>query len=581
MFGLTRERLAVTLTLGLFLTGSVGLVVPSLILPSGFASEAALGLPGAPHAMAAAPAAVTHGDLVVGPTNSPYVIQAIPSGGTYFEEGNVTVLAGGTLLVENTTFDMLQFVGNSGTVANRLSHLYAISIQGVAIFSHSTITSDTTILNAYVKVPVTVSGAGSLIVRDGSQVAFPGWVTVVGAGASLYVNDSFVMGNPAAAGLPDGPTIGNDTLYAPNLNITGGAHAFFGGSAVVDTYHDNPSASGWPGAVLVNRTQEGLSASAPGHWANFVLAGTGALGIAQADLYPSVASGYVSFNFTTSFATSSTASFANSGTTYALGSVLFTSTSTVVTAALPAAAIHQINTMGIPAFLQATGEFGTGGALFVNLTAPSFQVNVTSVTLQLVPALGYDLSVSGGSTLTAVDTLLGINFNQTVPASGSNKLVLETGSHAFLANVSTTGAIPSGFDNTSAVLPDATSNATFYRWLAVPVMVAPGAPIPGGVATAFYSLDTSQTNNASASYYNTLAPAPGLATWVDQVDAGRGVTAYGTSSSSGFANLLVASTLLSQNDLPDGNYLGEYHVAVNVVGGGTVWQDAGVSPYPT
>jgi RNA polymerase subunit RPABC4/transcription elongation factor Spt4 len=578
VFGIAKAHWATTVTLGLLLTGSVGLLLPGVLaLP-------ATGLGGTPTAhaqpMASAPAAVTHGDLVVGPANSPYVIQTFPAGATYYEEGNVTVLAGGTLIVRNTTFDMLQFVGTTGNVANRLSHLYTISVLGVAVFDNSTLTSDVSLLNAYVKVPVSVSGGGMLIVRDGSHFAFPGWVTVSGAGSSLYVNNSFVMGNPLASNLPDSSAVLNDTLYAPTLNVSAGGVAFFGGSAVVNTYKDDVTSSGWPSALLIDPSFEALNVATPGHWSSFGLSPSTSQGLAQAALYPSIAAGIVTFDYSAAVSATSTGSFANSGSTYSLGALLFSSIGSRASAALPAAAVHQINTMGLAAFLQATGGFGTPTAVYVNLTGPTAAVNVTQVSIQLIPTLSYDVIVSGG-TLTAVDSLFDLNFNQSVPAANSNKLALSNGAHAFLANLSTTGGPTGGFSNSSAILPDASSNATIYRWMAVPVLVAPGAPIPNALATAYYAFDTSQTNNATAVYYNTLAPAPGLLNWVNRVDTARGVTVYGTSPTNGMAELLLASTIISQASLPDGNFLGEYHVAVNLVGGGTHWQDSGVSPYPT
>ncbi|MCI4370545.1 MAG: hypothetical protein L3J81_04360, partial [Thermoplasmata archaeon] len=72
------------------------------------------GAPPYPHrvalSVATAPAVTTHGDLIVGPSNSPYLIAPGSSmTQTYEQAGNVTVLPGGQLTILNTEFVFDQY----------------------------------------------------------------------------------------------------------------------------------------------------------------------------------------------------------------------------------------------------------------------------------------------------------------------------------------------------------------------------------------------------------------------------------------------------------------------------------------
>ncbi|HTT26139.1 MAG TPA: zinc ribbon domain-containing protein, partial [Thermoplasmata archaeon] len=143
--------------------------------------------------------------------------------------------------------------------------------------------------------------------------------------------------------------------------------------------------------------------------------------------------------------------------------------------------------------------------------------------------------------------------------------------------------ITHNFWNDSAILPDASSSAIFYRWFDVGVSGAGNATAPGAQVTAFYGLNNNQGDNATATALNALGTAnPALAQYVSEQDAARGVSAYGVSDVTGVATLLLASTLLAQATLPDGTYLGGYHLAVAIPGlaNGTQWISGSVAPYP-
>ncbi len=97
---------------------------------------------------------------------------------------------------------------------------------------------------------------------------------------------------------------------------------------------------------------------------------------------------------------------------------------------------------------------------------------------------------------------------------------------------------------------------------------------------------TPQTDNATATALNDLATAnPVLAGYVAAWDAARHITTYGeTNPSTGDAELLLASGVLTTATLQDGNFLGNYHVVVTVLGGSAgppVSFNGSVTPYPS
>jgi hypothetical protein len=194
-----------------------------------------------PHASsvapAVAPAAATHGDLIVGPSNSPYVIAPGSSTEqTYYQAGNVTVQPGGRLVILQTRFEFVQSIGATGTIGNRLSHIYTFEDEGSVWLESSTLTSDLNLLNDYAKVTVNVTAPGQLYVNS-SYLEFAGSLSVSGAGAGAWVNSSVIAANPDNAALTNGTAQTNDSLYAPVLSVTGG------GRMTLDHTGPSPAAS--------------------------------------------------------------------------------------------------------------------------------------------------------------------------------------------------------------------------------------------------------------------------------------------------------------------------------------------------
>jgi RNA polymerase subunit RPABC4/transcription elongation factor Spt4 len=227
---------------------------------------------------------------------------------------------------------------------------------------------------------------------------------------------------------------------------------------------------------------------------------------------------------------------------------------------------------------------------FGTSTAP---VTIHSVNVTFVAPWSFNLTVSGaGSTLTAADTSLDMNWNATPGLVGappyvpwdSNKVVLSDGGRAFLANVSVPEALPLDYQHQSFVVPDAASSATFYRWLEVPVRGAGGIIVQGASVQAQYAYTGATSENATVTAANAFATAdPALAQYLAQWDASEGISTYGEVDAQGNATLLVASGEVTSVTLPDGNFLGDYHVGVTANPGSvavTQWLYASVPAYP-
>jgi len=583
----------------LAISGSMGLLIP-LAHPG--ASSAPTVTP-APVAAASTPP--THSDLVVGPGQR-FVIQPSISGPTYYQGGNITVEHGGTLIVRNVTLSFVQFVSDSGTPQQRLSHIYRFIDNGTVDFYNATLTTYALVINAYAKLNLTVTadlGAWN------STFAFPGWINVAGSQAVMTLNGSKVAPNPQVAGVVEPSAIYGDTLYAPTVSVTAGATLNLFASQLNGTYADNQQANGVPRpAPLSTNTTQTLTAGlnltslyTPTDSANLTLDWS----------YPAAGarSGYVSVAYTDSNGPG-TASTSNNtiasvtvwfaGTAYALGSVeFFNSTAGTRVLSFSPALLAAISQAGMLNYLNYTGDFGVLPArisiAFPSVAGPSLAANVVEFQMNTT-GVAYDMTVSGaGSTLSAADSALGLTWNLP-PANNdpyslsapfpwnSNQLLLEQGANAYLANLSVPSVIPGVF-SASAIVPDASSHAYLYRWAQFNLTGRGGnLEVANAHVSAYYAYDTNQSSNNTANSLNALSTAdPSIWGYVQYWDSLHGVPSYATSNLAGRAYILLAASDISGSSLPDGLFLGGYHVGITVPAAsvGSHWFNWSVSPYPT
>jgi RNA polymerase subunit RPABC4/transcription elongation factor Spt4 len=587
----------------LVVVGSAGLLaVVAPAAPSSPARAAASG----PSALAPALTPPTHGDLIV-KSGQTYTIQPTLGGHVYYQGGNITVDSGGTLIVRNVTLSFVEYVADTGTALQRLSHIYTFLDNGTVDLFNSTVTTDVQVLNAYAKLNLTVTG-----VLNGwnATIAFPGWVNVLGPRADVTLNQSKITSNPGMVGLSEPAVIYGDTDYAPTVSVTQGAQLNLFGSQWTDTYANDQATNGvvrptplfGPGPL--DLTSAGLDIAS-------LSTATDSASLALDWSYPSAGgrSGYVNVSYVDSNGpgtasksnnTAATITATYNGAPFVLGTVTFLNgTSGTFYVPFPSGLLTAFNTSGLLNYLNYTGDFGVGPSEIsvsfgtvsgppVLLTGTAFQMNTTGVS--------YDDTVSGAkSTLTAVDSALGLTWNFP-PANNdpysvappfpweSNKLLFTNGSVGYLANITTPAGIPGVFSS-SAIVPDATSQVFLYRWAQFNLTGRGGVlSIEGANVTAFYAYDSNQANNATANALNDVRTAdPALWGYLQYWDSLRGVPAYGSSNALGQAFLLLASGNITGATLPDGIFLGGYHIGISVpaTSVGSHWFNWSVSPFPT
>lgn len=572
-FSLLSRSTTTALTVAVLVTLVVGGLA---VAPSAHGAAGAVGAPRPLVSPAAASpsAGPTHGDLVVG-AGQTFTIQPLLPSTTYFQGGNITVNAGGTLVIKGVTLSFVQFVTPSGTAEARLSHIYHFVDDGTVLVTNSVITTNVVGVNVYPKLSLTVHGNMTLW---NSVISFPGWVSVSGAGSSLTLNASKIERNPSVANLSEWSLLRNDSNYAPDISVSAGGALNLFGSNVTNLYSDNFAANGIPGPAPLTATNVFVG---PQNLSGFSTPNDSANLTRDWLYYDGVAGGEVAFSFNNSLGTPSSAQITvwYGGVSYPLGTVTFPAntangfTSIAFTPALTTA----INSGGLLTYLNYTGDFGVGPSkISVQFSSVvGTPVNASVVSFILNPPVSNDLVVMGvGSQLSTVDSSIDLNFNDT-PSSPismkqpypwlSNKLVVTGGANAYLANITLQNPILHVF-NSSAILADSTSHAYLYRWAVFPIAGRGGVlPVQGATVRAYYAYDNNTTNNATATRLNNLASAdPAIWDYVQFWDASHGFPAYATSGSAGTAAILLVANDITSTSLPDGQFLGGYHVFIHV-----------------
>ena len=578
----------------LVVAGSLGLL--PVIAPGFGASHASAGASSGGSLAAAPP---THGDLVVG-SGQTYVIQPTSAGRTYYQGGNITVLAGGTLDVLNVSLSFVQYVGDTGTAQQRLSHIYQFQDAGTVHFYNASLTTDVQVLNAYAKLNLTVTGA---LDAWNTTFAFPGWIYIHGAAAVMTLNQSAITWNPGVQLLNEPTAIYGDTLWAPTVTVAGGGNLTLLASQIEHVYADNTGSYGFARPTPLTFFNANGFAVGPGTSDIAVHGPSDSANLSLDYLYPTAGalSGYISVEYSGSATSNTTVNLGVlfGGVNYPVASgVTFAAfTTATLSFPFPANLVTAITTAGMLQYLNDTGDFGVAGVIAItvdNTAGPTaavdqalFQLNTTGP--------NYNDQVIGGQ-VSAVDAALGFNWNTYNASSGapysqsppypwsSNKLLFLDHSVGYLANITTPGAALPGAFYPSAFVPDTSSIVYTYRWLQFNLTGRGGVlPIQGASLSAFYSYDSNQANNITTTKLNNLeATDPAIWGYLQYWDAFHGVLQYGTSNAAGQGFLLLLTGNITVATLPDGIFTGTYHVGISVpaVGVGSHWFTWSVSPYP-
>ena len=236
----------------------LSVLILALLVASGMAAYLAVSPPAAPGASAPLPAPGGPGtQLAVHPaaTNSNIVVNAgvrylNGTGNSLSIGGNVTVENGGHLYLNNITLSFAGFTVNSTNGPSALLHRFHVLVEsgGALTLWNSKITTNSTILRTYPKLNLTVEGASTLALHDGSAIETAGWVYVTG-NSQFLLYDSAVEGNPVTyPGAPGNFT--QDNSFAPFVTITGGSSAVSVGSYFNSTYADSSATQSPSQSVL-------------------------------------------------------------------------------------------------------------------------------------------------------------------------------------------------------------------------------------------------------------------------------------------------------------------------------------------
>ncbi len=107
------------------------------------------------------------------------------SGIQYTVDGSITINAGGNLTLVNGGFTFVKDAKHRGSTLN-------VNAGGVLILDNSLVTTETTMIQPYLKLAFTVNSTGTLVMRDHSTLKFPGWFNATGAAITLW--DSTITG---------------------------------------------------------------------------------------------------------------------------------------------------------------------------------------------------------------------------------------------------------------------------------------------------------------------------------------------------------------------------------------------------
>jgi len=538
-------------------------------------------------------AAVTHGDLVVTPGET-FTIQPYSGNQTYFQGGNITVMAGGTLILRNTSLSFVQFIPNEGPLSNQLSYIYRFVDAGTVEFYNSTLTTNPVPINAVAKLFVNITGTW---LAWNSTFEFPGWVVIHGSSADAsFYQSSFHSNTGYVEGVRDiSSVVYNDSVYAPTLNVTDGATLNLFGSSYLDTYADNTASAGFPNSQPIATTSfVWLNTTADRDVPNSAFSipgGASPAELVQDMLYPAQASSIsltADYDNTGATTVDATVALVYNGVPYTLGNLSFApGTGAAGETTTPDAAILSAMYLnGAPFYLST-------GVDFTSVSEPpaTTDVNITSIELTMVPRLDYNLTASGtGTTLDLVNTALDLNWSAPSELRPflSAKLDLTTGAVANLANLTVTQLpyFQSNPGQASAIAVFPGSVANFYRWAAMNFTGGPDGilGIYNTAVIAAYAYNDNQTNNATANalYAGLTTAGSPIKGYADYLAATSGQLGYGVTGAAGQTEILLPAGQMTTASEPDGVYLGNWHVAVETpfTTGKPTWFYGSVLPYP-
>jgi len=145
---------------------------------------------------AALPSFLENGDIVIGSDYSMSTWSLSLDGGTHYLEGNLTIRAGGTVVVSNGALSFSQDCGMDRVPGTIDDHIYTLIVEdgGRLVLNHATITTHLTELFDFPSLGVLVQNGASIEATDSSFI-FPGHIVI--DDSTFVLINSIITGHDA------------------------------------------------------------------------------------------------------------------------------------------------------------------------------------------------------------------------------------------------------------------------------------------------------------------------------------------------------------------------------------------------
>jgi RNA polymerase subunit RPABC4/transcription elongation factor Spt4 len=167
------------------------------------------------------------------------------SGGTQYLQGNLTIMAGGVVTLNNESLVFDDFASQNNYASYEAAPLYHIIIEdgGELIMHHSVITTNLQLINDIPVLGLYLQHNASLVMEQGSQLIFPG--QFVSEDSNVTLVDSSIAG-PSPSSFTT--SFINETVFPPGIFANPPVTAFFGGNVLivnstVSIFENNSSAN--------------------------------------------------------------------------------------------------------------------------------------------------------------------------------------------------------------------------------------------------------------------------------------------------------------------------------------------------
>ncbi|MGC8581804.1 MAG: double zinc ribbon domain-containing protein [Thermoplasmata archaeon] len=537
--------------------------------------------------------------------------------GVWYQDGNITIENGGTLILNGVTMLFMSDNGNPYSSSSPVHHLWInITNNAKLILNNSTISTFLYRINPFERLHMYVQQNSMVIANNNSKFLFPGTINV-SSGSSLYLNNSIVSSNPEIYNLYQQTK--NKQMYlsdawAPSI-FTNKAHVFIYNSSLGPTFKD-PLPTPFNATFGQVETVGGVSvrgvpltaASTSYTVSPFKSPLNSTYIFNYSTLYLLFGATYSNTQYTTNIPTISV-SF-----TVTVNNVKYTTTqsfSLLPNVTIPAA-YNLMPITNLPSWYYnyvSYSNISSSATVSVTWTNPSTSQNVflySPMTTFAFPYDGYyNYTFTGNSNVTVISSHIDANWYPITNVYGNypiwlnpskasdnfpNKINMYDSSRGFFMNLTVTGQIsPSSatylFNGTSAIQTYGSSSAVIYSLIKLFVHDQTNTPVGKAILniTSYpYPFSNTPANPLISNYYNYLKIVDPLlynyvnttyhpytskvfnSTFVKTTYAkNQYVTPYSPiTNTKGYVIFPLVSNVISSGTLENGMYTGSYNISV-------------------